>query len=740
MLNRASHPLHPPAPHGGTPAWDMDENPELRLGVFYVALCLALIAVAGRLTYVQTFLTGDYALDFDKTTEKFESIPSRDARILTADGLVLAEDVEVFAVKVHYRWLEEPADPAWLKQQALSRLERGARRKPERVRAAAEALLAGRNAFWTRLAGLTGTSAQELTRRRRDIQKRVERMLKTTEEQQTERMAMREVSPISGPGDHWWEQAWHTLKTTLTTPPEREAREPLVIQEQLDYHLILPEVTREVAAEIEAHSKLYPGLRIELSTRRVYPQGPLAAHLVGYRLPIDEQELKRRRAEFPKGDPLDYRQGDRIGRTGLEQYYEPYLRGRRGERRLVLNRRGEVICTEVTRAPRDGLNLELTLNVPLQRAAEKLLDEALQAPADDETTGQPAVIPRGGSLVAIDVRTGAVLAAASGPGFDLARYAGGDQATLDRLQVDQRSPLFCRVTEARLPPGSVFKVLSAVAFLQSGKLNPDRELFCQGFLDDPDHYRCYTYRRAGVGHSDVSLVDALARSCNVYFFAAAKRIRPTPIPDWAKRFGFGQPTGIDLPNEKGGNLPAAGRLDATMQLAIGQGELTVTPLQVTRMMAAIANGGRLVTPHLVESARPSMSTEETLPPGGRDEAISVPDAQPIPELTAHTLKWVREGLRQVVANPHGTGYKTVRLKEVAIAGKTGTAEPGGKRPDHAWFAGYVPVDQPRIAFVVILEHAGAGGHAAGPVARKFVQAMLHEGLLGGTTVTQREEP
>jgi penicillin-binding protein 2 len=290
-----------------------------------------------------------------------------------------------------------------------------------------------------------------------------------------------------------------------------------------------------------------------------------------------------------------------------------------------------------------------------------------------------------------------------------------------------------------LPPGSVFKVLSAIAFLESGRLDPGAEFQCRGYLDDPESYRCLIYRSFGASHGGVSLVDALARSCNVYFFSAARRIGGGPILDWATRFGFGQMTGIDLPGERAGTLPIAvsdgsgaprkprtsRRSPADLQLAIGQGKLAVTPLQVARLMAAVANGGKLVRPRLVDSAGPALVDSD----GAVEAALEAAQVLPIPDLSPRTLEWVRLGLAHVVADRQGTGYKTVRLNEVAIAGKTGTAEPGGGKPDHAWFAGYVPADRPKIAFVVVLENAGSGGHAAGPVARKFVQAMLSQGLL-----------
>jgi penicillin-binding protein 2 len=266
-------------------------------------------------------------------------------------------------------------------------------------------------------------------------------------------------------------------------------------------------------------------------------------------------------------------------------------------------------------------------------------------------------------------------------------------------------------------------------------IDPDATFHCQGYLDEPDRNRCLIYRHYGAGHGDVTLDDALCRSCNVYFFDAARRMGPQAIHDWAARFGLGRPTGVDIPGERAGTLPVPNSPGTpwypgtTLQFAIGQASLAVTPLQVAQMMAAIANDGYLVTPTFV---RPPAGPDDRT---GRDiqlTSFTTPEPRStrraIPGLSPGTLQRVRAGLRLVVEDDHGTG-KRVRHSEVSIAGKTGTAETGGGRPDHAWFAGYVPADEPRVAFVVVLEHGGSGGHVAGPVAHDFIQALLDFGVV-----------
>jgi penicillin-binding protein 2 len=280
--------------------------------------------------------------------------------------------------------------------------------------------------------------------------------------------------------------------------------------------------------------------------------------------------------------------------------------------------------------------------------------------------------------------------------------------------------------------------------LESAALNPLEPLECKGYLDKPEHWRCAIYERSGKGHGMVTLSDALAESCNVYFFHHARRMGPLPLVDWSGRFGFGRPTGIDLPGEATGivpNLQSIQRLEKhswrtadTLAMSIGQGTLTVTPLQVARLLAAVANGGYLVTPHLVaDLALPeSKGDRREADVGdavGAEDPLHIPPPQAIPGLHEETLAAIREGLVRVVADPHGTGHGTIASDSIAVAGKTGTAQTGPDRADHAWFAGYVPAEQPRLAFVVVLEHAGDAAIAAGPVAKRLVQQLDRLGLL-----------
>ncbi len=292
-----------------------------------------------------------------------------------------------------------------------------------------------------------------------------------------------------------------------------------------------------------------------------------------------------------------------------------------------------------------------------------------------------------------------------------------------------------------IAPGSVFKIVTALAILQSSSIDPEAPFLCRGYLYQPDSWRCALYRRQGIGHGDVTLAGALAQSCNVYFLHHALQIGAGPLVDWAERLGIGSPTGIDLPDESTGTLPAPQSIAAlenhpwrktdTLALSIGQGSLQVTPMQVARLLAAVANGGSLVTPHLVSGlALPQLADGQSTAELDRsDDPIRVPPPAPIPDLRPATLAALREGLRRAVADPEGTAHPGLWMEAIPTAGKTGTAETDDDAGDHAWFAGFVPIDHPKIVLVVALEHAGNADEAAVPVAKRIVLRLQQLGYL-----------
>jgi penicillin-binding protein 2 len=802
MQNRPANLFHDAEPQPGLrEAYALEKSPVLRLVVVFFVLCLPLLVVAGKLVHLQAEHGDQYVAGFEEhVAESFRTLETTDGRILL-DGTVLAHDVASYRLKLHYRWLEEPVDGVWLRRKARERVPKSEWRDRSRVEAAEQAVLAERQRMWQRLAEQLGLAGDEFVERCRRVQQRVERIVDLVEANR-ERRDAEAVAELQRERDAlardrgWFESGWQTVKDELTTPPKRARREPIEVTEEFAYHGIADGLTFEQIAGIVTRADLFPGVDYEMVTRRNYPQGPLAAHIVGSRQPVDAEEIEKLGAGSGR-DPFavntdvaglavdaggsgsaeirdGLQPGDRVGRSGIEQSYGEQLRGRRGLVRIVKDAEGEIIRREVLRRPLKGADIELSLVKPLQQYAESLLDDALDSkpllhPAtrdrlereattdatgtdelassgDDESREEgeaPKHRPRGGCIVALNVYTGEILCAAAAPRFDLRLLTDYDETMWRAVQSDPRSPMFPRVTQMAIPPGSVFKTLTTIAGLEERVISSNEPIYCRGYFKVPTKHRCYVFRHRGYGHGDMTLTAAISHSCNVYFYNVGERLGPDRLAFWSRRMGFGQPTGIDLPGESSGNVPEPGTAEAiqlarynaeqvesasrpvwhsgeTLNFAIGQSTLAVTPLQIVRLTAAIANGGELVTPHVVRTIRQSGQVNDVAP-----VASKLRDRIP---LRTGTLQHLREGMEQVVAR--GTGRR-VRIDEVTVAGKTGTAETG-QGSDHAWFTGFVPADSPQVAFVVVLEHGGSGGAEAGPLAKKLIERMLDERLIAPT--------
>ncbi|MFO1004912.1 MAG: penicillin-binding transpeptidase domain-containing protein [Planctomycetaceae bacterium] len=714
------------------PGWSIDAAPRARLWLVYVAFATPILLIALRLVWLQILIPDRFLAAWTRTTETFESIPATDGRILSSDGQVLAFDQPRYSIHVHYRWLEEPVNADWLKARARDRLTRGERKDPAKIAEAQDRILEERDALWQSLAQVTHHSLDQLASKRQSIQRKVEAMSQSVN---ARRLAKATTAATERSDAPLLTRLWKELSTA----PDRTSSRPIVLREELETHAILDDIALDQIATIEAMPSRFPGVEIRSTSERVYPLGDLAPHVVGLRSPVKDTEIARRKERYPGGDPLALEAGDRYGESGIERAYDIQLRGVRGLRRVVRDHAGEIIEQSVVRPSRNGADVTLSLDSALQRTAERLLDEALEGnPLEDSTEATPdgspdEVIPSAGSVVVLDLRSGETLIAASSPRFDLQARQHPTKDQWDRWTKDTRHPFISRVTQASIPPGSIFKVVTAIAGLEQGVLSPDQLFHCQGYLKDPEHDRCFIYRHFGQGHGDVTLSTALSQSCNVYFFDLAGKIGPQPIEKWARRLGFGALTGIDIGGEDAGNVPSRSRQGrsqrwqpgAARQFAIGQADLTVTPLQVARLMGIIGNGGHLVAPRLT----PLQSESETTSPNSIQLASA--KTQTIASeriLSDRTLTAIREGLELTVENPKGTGHKA-QIPGLLIAGKTGTAEVGGDKPDHAWFAGYVPADRPRYAFAVFLEHGGSGGKAAAPLARQVIMSMIEADLL-----------
>jgi penicillin-binding protein 2 len=464
---------------------------------------------------------------------------------------------------------------------------------------------------------------------------------------------------------------------------------PTKIKRDIDFAML---------SAIEEKLDKLPGVSYQIETKRYYPTNAKAPHLFGYTKEISERLL----AELGE----EYRPGDIIGATGIEAAYERFLHGQRGFEFIMVNAKGQVIGNyndgKSDIPVKEGNDIILTLDANLQALAESLL------------------AGRHGAVVAIDPRNGDILALVSKPDYDNMTLSGFTPANVwNALNSDTSHPLFNRATLTRYPPGSTFKMVLAAAALQEGVITTNWRVNCKGAFV----YGNKVFKDLHV-HGSTNIVEAIQRSCNVFFYQLMLK---TGFERWTKygqEFGFGSKTGIDILEEDPGLLPSAEYFDRVygkgrwtqgylISLSIGQGDVGVSPLQMAAYAMALANKGQYFRPHVIQSIvnRETKHAEE-FPASSRTLSIS-----------GNVWDIIREGMYRCVNEPGGTGG-AARVQGISVSGKTGTAEnPHGK--DHAWFVGYAPADNPKIAICVLVENAGYGGAFAAPIAGLCIEKYLY---------------
>jgi penicillin-binding protein 2 len=421
---------------------------------------------------------------------------------------------------------------------------------------------------------------------------------------------------------------------------------------------------------------------------------------LGYVREVSDDQMKQGR----------YRRGDMIGQSGLERLLDEYLRGRDGGERIEVDALGRPVQVMRREEPDPGAQVITTVDRRIQEAAER------------------AMAGRSGAVVVMDPRNGDVLAMTSSPAFELDRLAGNlDKEEWLKVIRDPLTPLMNRALQSQYAPGSVFKVVVAAAGLQEGSLTPMDRIYCNGEF----HLGQWTFKdwKEG-GHGHVDTRTALIHSCNIFFYQAGLKVGPAAIARYAEAFGLGAPSGIDLGGEKPGLVPfldGRRRVDGrkwqagdTVNMAIGQGQVLVTPMQVARMMSAVANGGVLWRPRLVQRVE---RVDGSLAYSSSSKMTGRVDLSPI------VWAFLRHALSGVV-NEGGTGG-AARIPGIEVAGKTGTAQSvnksdAAKGQDHAWFASFAPAQDPEVVVVVLVERGGKGGQVAAPIAHQIYQSIFLE--------------
>jgi penicillin-binding protein 2 len=502
-------------------------------------------------------------------------------------------------------------------------------------------------------------------------------------------------------------------------------------------------VGEDQVAYLYEHSSEFPGVQIQQTYLRHYPFQALGAQLLGYVGEVSQGDLDRK--------PKVYRPGDKVGKAGVEAQLDEYLRGEAGLAQIRVDSMGRPQGPlEPRREARPGNAVRLTIDIGLQRAAERALRYGISTAHANESYHA-----NGGALVALDPRDGAVLAMASTPTYKPSVYVGRvDPKKIEPLVNDSAArkanyPGINRVTSGVYPPGSTWKPVTALAAMQEHMLEPYQSLQCTPTatygLDEQEFVNWDPY----VNHA-MMLPEALARSCDTYFYQVGYQFYlggdrgRTRMQQWARRFGFGTPTGFDLGGEQTGLVPTpAWRKKAfksdwdrawnpgnSIQLSIGQQDVQVTPLQMARFYAMIANGGNLVTPYVV-------SQVETAAPNGQSPVVLRRWAPDPPEATGvdpAALQVIRDGLYQATHASYGTSSGVFSSFPIAIAGKTGTAEkvvpipgyPAGHLEDQSWWCGYGPAqtEVARIVVCAVIENGGHGSTAAAPAALRVFERFF----------------
>lgn len=472
------------------------------------------------------------------------------------------------------------------------------------------------------------------------------------------------------------------------------------IREETIAHAIVANVSLEVVARVEAQPESYPGVSVRVAHDRAYPGGALACHALGYLGAMERSEVPPP-ADLPGAPRRVYRPGDTVGKAGVEREYDAFLQGTAGRNlyeRSVQSGGEERVVAKPAIA---GSTVWLTIDSPVQRAAERALRGHI------------------GGVVVMDVQTGAIVAMASSPGYDLNRLRQ-EFPQLSRDTINR--PFLNRCIQDPVMLASVMKLADSTAALQEGTINEYTRLRCTGIykvgsqvFTCPDRY----------AHGVLAMREALEHSCNCFFYQVGRAVGVERIAAWSRALGLGTLTGIDLPHESPGRIPDPQWMQAkhnrpwyegdTVNMSIGHGDVQVTPVQAAVMTAAIANGGKIVRPHIMMKVTDAQ--ERVVASNDQNNVVRVLN------ISENTLRVIREGMELVVQG--GTARNVHYLKELRAAAKTGTGRPGNKGSYTAWFVGFAPSENPRLCIAVVIHktpQSGAG--VAAPIGAEVLRAAF----------------
>jgi len=642
-----------------------------RLKVFIVVVILMFAGVVMRLGYLQIVKGDAYRLQYEKMLQNIESLPALRGRILDRNEYILAYDEPCYSLYLDYRLLT--FDKKWQYRQTRS-IARKLSLSPDRAE----------KVFRLRV-DTTMRFAKEAAKRAR-----------------MKDLGVAELSPSQAAAAG--EDLQSTIARIIWRMKQQEKIVGMTVRGQRQAHRVVTGLDENAAVALRGKVEKTVGASIRPDNRRRYPYRSTACHIIGFTTQVWKEDLDRYNISPTEGDwfarnKVNYRDGDRIGRGGIEMMCEQYLRGQRGYR----VRQDRKVSQH--RPASQGQDVHLTVDIRLQKDIEALMGG------------------RNGCIVVLGVRNREVLAMVSVPTYDINRY----QQDFNKLIGDKVNlPLLHRAVKKLYPPGSTMKPLAALAALGAGLITPGTEYTCRGYLHNPNSFRCW-HRRGG--HGSIDMIEALKRSCNVYFYNVGQGLGVEMFADWLGGFGLADKAGTGLPEERAGHVPTRGTVGEARLLAIGQGPMDATPLHVTNAIATIAAGGEFRSPIIALEGGPR------------------PVRRQLPVRSEHA-EAVKLGMRKVVSESGGTANKYFRanMPRTAVCAKTGTAtvrphvpdlngngrvDPEERasnmvlRGDMAWCVGFAPYKNPKFAFAVVVEYVtvGGGGANAGPIARDLIHLL-----------------
>ena len=483
---------------------------------------------------------------------------------------------------------------------------------------------------------------------------------------------------------------------------------------------ITKDIPREAVAEFSEEGDEFPGINIAVQPVRQYKQGTLASHILGYASKIGAEEYKQKKDE--------YNQNDIIGKTGIESVFEKYLKGKNGTKQIDMAVDGTITAEVVEKEAVAGSNVVLTIDSQLQKIAEQALKDNIEK-IKNGGFGK-SYDAKGGSAVVMNVKTGEVLAMASYPDYNPQSFADGISSEEWKSYNENKSyPLLNKCIQSSYEPGSIFKMVTAIAGLESGNITLTERINDTGqYIKYGEKRNCWYYTDYHRGHGYLNVIGAIEKSCNFFFYETADRMGIDTLDKYANYFGLGRKTGIELPGETAGTLASREYVKSingtwnpgdTINASIGQGYNRFTPLQMTKYISMIANGGNNVDVSIVKTIQNADGTEVSkneINQYVKEKLGLTEENNENTTLNKDYVNAVREGMKSVTSGESGTAYVRFKDFNIKVGGKTGSAEAGkdanGKDIVNAWFAAFAPYDDPEIAVVVMVENGGHGNYTA----------------------------